>query len=109
MDKDPIRTYIDAKTELDKALLKVHNLQETIGVVNTALKESPYSFRVSDMTFPVTAPMKRGLNPRDWPSAEQIGEALVNLHNAHDHAESVWASLTKIDQQELSPLPPRRM
>jgi len=108
MGKDPIRTYIDAKRELDKALSKVHELQANIGLVNTALKEHPYSFRISGMTFPASVPIQHGLNPNDWPSAEQIGEALVNLHNAHDHAESIWASLSKADRQELSPPPPRR-
>lgn len=108
MVEDPIRTYIDAKGELDKALSKVHELQSIIGLVNTALKEHPYAFRVSGVTFPASVPIQRGLNPDDWPSAKQIGEVLANLHKAHDRAELIWASLSKADQQELSPPPKRK-
>ena len=108
MADEPIRTYINAKGELSEALSKVNELQTIIGVVNTALKEHPYSFRVSGVAFPASVPIQHGLNPDDWPSAKQIGEVLVALHKAHDRADSIWASLSKADQQELSPPPKRK-
>ncbi len=109
MSEDPIRKYLDAKNELDKALSTVEGLKSIIGEVAKALNK-PYSFMVSNVNvgFPAEVAMAGGiptLNADEWPSAKQIAETLAALHKEHHQVRNLWFSLSETDRKNLAPPP----
>lgn len=114
MSEDPVRKYLDAKDKLDIALSKVNELKSIVSYVAKALNESPYSFIVSnvDVGFPAEVAMGGAaltLNADKWPSAKQIAEALAQVHECHNNAINLYASLSDSDKKNVAQLPPKRM
>jgi len=110
MSEDPIRKYLDAKSELDATYSKVQKLQTIITDVASALNK-PYSFMVSNVGvgFPPEVAMARvpSLNADDWPSAKQLAETLASLHNAYKQVENSWMAIPQVDRKNLTPPPSR--
>lgn len=109
--EDPIRAYSASIEELNRAKAKVQQIQEIIASVLGALHK-PFEFMVSnvDVGFPPEVAMTQvpTLNANDWPSAKQIAEAISNLHDKQRKAEHAYRSLSKADQQIVSPPPDKR-
>jgi len=111
MSEDPIRKYLDAKAQMDKAFTHVRNLTSNIVAVGQALQD-PLHFMVSnvDVGFPAEVAMggaKFTLNADKWLSAKQIAEDLASLHRARHQAISLWGSLSQTDKENLASPEPK--
>ena len=111
MSIDPIREYSNAKTEQAKAQKVVQDMTFVIDKVATALRCNPSAFTIANVRIGSPAEVipsaLESLNANDWPTAEQIAESLKAMHDAHHKAQTLWASLTDSDKENL--LPPDSM
>lgn len=112
MSEDPIRKYSDAISELDKANARVLSIASVIRDIAHAINTNPYQLMVSnvDVSFPAEVAMARGiphLNADNWPNAEQIAEALSNLHQKRHEVENLWHTLSQADRKIVNPPPSR--
>lgn len=108
MSEDPVRKYLDAKAELDKAEQRVQNMARKIAEAGDALRRDPWSFMVSnvDVGFPPEVAMSsaaHSLNAREWLTAKQIAEELSAMHKAQHEAVNLWTALSNADRQNLTP------
>lgn len=108
----PIQKYSTAVDELGKARTRINQMQQIIGGVYNAL-DSPYEFMVSNVStgFPPEVAMAQGiprLNANEWPSAQQIAEAVSNLHRKYSQAENAYHALSSTDKGIVNPLPDRK-
>jgi len=107
---DPIRKYSNAISELDKANSKVLAIGRIIKDVADAINTKPYKFIVSNINvgFPAEVSLARGiptLDARIWPTAQQIAEAISNLHQKRREVEHLWNSLSAHDQNIVNAPP----
>ena len=112
MAEDPIRKYSEANDELGKAKARIQKMRDTIAEVGQSLLY-PYEFMISNVKvgLPIEVAMgsaKHSLNADDWPSAQQIAEALANLHEKRKHLENAWHALSESDRKIVNPLPPKQ-
>ena len=113
MAEDPIRKYSDAIAELNSAYLKVRSLGEIIADVGHTLNNKPYELMVSNVKvgFPPEVAFREGipsLNADNWPSAQDIAQALSDLHKARHQVDNLWHSLSASDKQIVSPPPEKK-
>ena len=105
---DPLREYSEAIDKLNKAHEKVQAIKGIIGEVHTGLN-LPYQFMVSNVRviFPQEVAMGQlpTLNANKWPSAEQVAEALTNLHVMRKQVDHIWNSLPAADKKIVYPPP----
>jgi hypothetical protein len=110
MSEDVVRKYKDAKEQLDEAYTKVIRIRRIITEVSQNLTH-PYEFMVSgtDITFPSEVGLVRTptLFASDWPSAKQIAQSLVALHQTYRLAQNAWANLSDADRANVEKLPER--
>ena len=110
MSPDPIGTYRDAKEQLDEAYTKVSRVRRIITEVNQML-EHPYEFMISgtDVGFPSELGLVRTptLSAGEWPSAKQIAQSLVALHQTYRIAQNAWMNLSQADRAAVEKLPDR--
>ena len=111
MVEDILRTYKNAKDELDTAYAKVQAIKKVIVEVGKAL-DKPYAFMVSNSStgFPAEVALVRGipgLNGSKWPSATQITEALSTLHDKSHQVDNIWQSLPEADKKVVQAPPPK--
>ena len=110
MSQDPIRAYKGAKEQLDEAYIKMLRIRRIITEVSQMLLH-PYEFMVSgtDVTFPSEVGLVRTptLFASDWPSAKQIAQSLVALHEKYRIAQNAWANLSEEDRANVEKLPDR--
>lgn len=99
MSEDPIRKYSDATKEFNAICTIVRALGEITADVGRYLNNKPFRLKISNVgvEFP---PFEEeySLNANNWPSAKQIAEALVSLHEKAKLVENVYASLSPIDK-----------
>jgi hypothetical protein len=108
MSRDPIGNYKYAKEQLDEAYVKVARIRRTITEVSQMLLH-PYEFMVSgtDVKFPPEVGLVRTptLFANDWPSASQIAQSLVALHQRYRIAQNAWGNLSLADRAQVEKLP----
>jgi hypothetical protein len=74
----------------------------------------PYELMVSNVQsggFPAEVAMGEGipsLNAQKWPTAQQIAEALSDLHKKRHEAGNAWGALSEADRKLVKFLPPKR-
>ena len=111
MSDDPVRKYLDAKKEFDAAYSRIQVLQQVVGEVISGLHR-PFTFVVSnaDVTFSreVIASKTATLDALDWPSAQQIAEALATLQETYKKVEACWKAIPESDRRNITPPPGRR-
>jgi len=108
MSEDPVRKYLDGKAKLDKALSEVQNLASIVESTGKALKHNPGHLMVSniDVGFPPEVALVSSsymLDAHKWPTAKQIAEKLVAMHQAQHEVSILWASISDKDRKNLSP------
>jgi hypothetical protein len=110
MSADPIATYKDAKQQLDEAYTKVLRVRRIITEVSQMLQH-PFEFMISgtEVGFPSELGIVRTptLSAADWPSAKQIAQSLVALHQTYRIAQNAWTNLPLADRATLEKLPDR--
>lgn len=110
MSQDPIRIYKDAKEKLDEAYTRVLKVRREITEVSQML-QNPYDFTVSgtDVTFPSEVGFVRTpiLFASNWPSAKEIAQSLVALHEKYRIAQNAWANLSEAERADVEKLPER--
>ncbi len=108
MADDPIRTYLDALKEMDKAQGAVEGLVNVIHDASKKLKRWRGA-GVSDIKAPHIPPeVQLGryvIRGGDWPCAQQLGEALGDWHRAYSRAQDAYKAVPKPDRGRLQPLP----
>jgi len=109
MVEDPIRQYSKVTEELNSATSKVQELSSFILGIGSLLTRNPYEFMVANVElkvgFPAEVSMVSGiphLNANKWPTAEQIAETLVDLHQKRKAVRDTWHSLSKADRDIVS-------
>ena len=110
MSQDTARDYLDAKEQLDEAYNKVRKVRRVITDASQML-QNPYEILVSgtDVTFPPEVGLVRTpiLSAADWPSAKQIAQSLVALHQTYRIAQNAWNKLDQADRANVEKLPDR--
>jgi hypothetical protein len=110
MSQDPVRTYKDAKEQFDEAYSKMARIRRIITEASQMLLH-PYEFMVSgtDVVFPSEVGLVRTptLFASDWPTAKQIAQSLVALHQTYRIAQNAWANLSQEDRAGVEKLPDR--
>lgn len=107
MAKDPVREYLDAKSELDKAKNTIREMTLVINKVATALRLDRERFVVTGTEIVIPAELLGGnvdsLKANEWPSAEQIAQNLKVMHDAHRKAKVLWEVLSDSDKKNSVP------
>ncbi len=110
MSPDPIRTYKDAKEQFDEAYTKMVRIRRIITDTSQMLQH-PFEFIVSgtEVVFPSEVGLVRTptLFASDWPSAKQIAQSLVTLHEKYRIAQNAWMNLSQADRANVEKLPDR--
>jgi hypothetical protein len=108
MSPDPIANYKDAKEQLDEANAKVIRLRRIVTEVSQFLQH-PYEFMISgtDVNFPSELGLVRTptLSADEWPSAKQMAQSLVALHQKYRIAQNAWSNLSQSDRAMVEKLP----
>jgi hypothetical protein len=108
MTQDPIGDYKVAKEQFDEANSKMIKIRRIISETSQMLQH-PYEFMVSgtDVVFPSEVGLVRTptLFASDWPSAKQIAQSLVALHQTYRIAKNAWSDLSQADRANVEKLP----
>ena len=104
-----IQNYSTAIDELQQARTKIQQMHKIINEVSCSLL-NPYEFTVSNVNVefpPESATVKEitSLDANEWPSAQQIAEAIVNLHHRYLQAQNAYNALSE-KEQEIVGFPP---
>ncbi|MBA7685662.1 hypothetical protein ES703_94087 [subsurface metagenome] len=110
-NEHPMHKYSAAVDELSRARTKVGQMQEFIGSVSAALLK-PYEFMVSNVNvgFPPEVSLVGGiptLDAQKWPSAQQIAEAIANLHQKYQQVQNTYHALSPADKNIVA-APPKK-
>jgi hypothetical protein len=95
MATDPIREYLDARARLDNQTRLTEAVVKVVLDGANALREWRRALvaNVSGGGFPAELVMNERsptINGREWPSAQQIADALGAWHDAHWAMRSAW-------------------
>jgi hypothetical protein len=108
MSQDPVHDYKVAKEQFDEAYNKLVRIRRIITDTSQSLQH-PYEFMVTgtDVVFPSEVGLVRTptLFASDWPSAKQIAQSLVALHQAYRLAKNAWSNLSQTDRANVEKLP----
>lgn len=109
---DPVRRYLDARVKYEEATARCDEMIGMIRGVAMMLFESPlrFSFSNCSVIMPAEAVMIRSdsrpsPDANRWPTADQIHQALKNVHTAKDELQSAWSTLATTDRAGLQSPP----
>jgi hypothetical protein len=110
----PTRKYATANEELRKARDDTQKLRDIIARVGQNLLR-PYEFMVSDISvsggFPPEIALAKGipsLSAREWPTAQQIAEAVANLHQKYKQVQDAYHALSDAEKGVVNPPPDKK-
>jgi hypothetical protein len=108
MSQDPVQDYKVTKEQFDEAYAKMVKIRRIISDTSQMLQH-PYEFMVTgtDVVFPSEVGLVRTptLFASDWPSAKQIAQSLVALHQTYRIAKNAWNNLSQGDRANVEKLP----
>ena len=108
MSKDPIQDYKVAKEQLDEAYSKMVRIRRIITDTSQMLQD-PYEVLITgtDVAFPSELGLVRTptLFAADWPSAKQLAQSLVAIHQTYAIAKNAWNKLSPEDMANVEKLP----
>lgn len=106
MTEDPVRRYLDALKKVQQARAKV---ERVVGVVTDAGKKLGkwQEVSVSDVNVGFPAELLGGpsISGREWPTAQELAEALAAWHNARHEARNAWSGVPGPDRSGLQSPP----
>jgi hypothetical protein len=103
---DPIRAYIDSQSNRDRVAGIAKRYVSTIVQVAAALQRNPLGVMFSNTTtgMPMTVATDRPIaSAGDWPTAEQIQQALAQWHHANQQVLQAWNAVPQADKSSLKP------
>jgi hypothetical protein len=107
MPQELVRDYKVAKEQFDEAYSKMVKIRRIISDTSQML-QLPYEFIVTgtDVVFPSEVGLVRTptLFASDWPSAKQIAQSLVALHQTYRTAKNAWNNLSQEDRANVEKL-----
>jgi hypothetical protein len=108
MSKDPVHDYKAALEQLDEAYNKMVRYRRIITDTSQMLQH-PYEMMISgtDVSFPSILGLVKTptLFASDWPTAKQLAQSLVALHQAYAIAKNAWNNLPPEDRANVEKLP----
>ncbi len=108
MSQDLIGNYKYAREQLDEAYTKLARIRRIIAEASQMLQH-PYDLLVSgtEVKFPPEVGLVRTpvLFAADWPSATQIAQVLVALHQKYRIAQNAWVNLSQAERSQVEKLP----
>ncbi len=108
MAKDPVLDYKVAKEKYDEAYAKMVRIRRIV-TDTSQMFQHPYEFIVTgtDVVFPSEVGLVRTptLFAADWPSAKQIAQSLVALHQTYRMAKNAWVNLSDAERTQVEKLP----
>jgi hypothetical protein len=104
---DPIRTYLDSVTNLDRVTATAKMQIAIVAQVAQALQRDPLHFMFSNTNIGMPGNAMGGptADGSKWPTAEQIQAALSQWHHARLTASQAWNSVPQADRNNLKPPP----
>jgi hypothetical protein len=103
---DPIRTYLDSMANLERVAANAKRLIGTVVGVASALQRDPLRFMFSNSAsgLPMDVAFKAAsANANDWPTADQIQQALAQWHHARAQVSQAWNAVPQNDRNSLRP------
>ncbi len=107
MSADPLRVFMDAKTDYDSKMAEVQDLTKLIDSVAQALRRNPLELmvaNVSNVGFPMEVALRQGVPSLDanrWPSGQRIAEVLTAAHAARKRARDTYYALPEAERRNL--------
>lgn len=94
MAADPIAEYQQSLRDLERARNEAERIVQVITRA-ASLLEHWQDVRVSDVnvSFPVGIPQANIINGKDWPSAQQLAEALSRYHSTLHEVNNAYRRL----------------
>lgn len=92
---DPVRIYQEALREFEEAKKRVRDVVETIRDVASKLKDWP-RVKVTNISTPFPPDAALGdasIDAGQWPTGQQIADALVDCHWAYRAMDNAWGAL----------------
>jgi|GEM_PF-3583265 len=108
MSAELIAKYLEARAALLAAENRVLKVIAPISSAATALRNwDQVMISNTSVGFPMDIALthKPTLNAREWPTLDQVAEALAASHDARHKAENAWHAIPSDLQAGLQPLP----
>jgi hypothetical protein len=106
---DPIRTYLDSVNNLERVAADAKRMISVVVGVASALQQNPLRVMFSNaaigMPMDVAFGRSATANARDWPTADQIQQALAQWHHARAQVSQAWNTVPPNDRNSLRPPP----
>ncbi len=105
MAEDAVTKYLDAQNRYKKTQAEIQEMQAHIKKVSDALVNY-YAFRISGIEMSAEAGFGRGtysFEPKKWPDAERITNAILDLHKTHKEATEAWSAVPQNYRNNLEP------
>lgn len=106
MSTDPIRAYLDARNNLEQAAQRAERM---VGIIlGAAIKLRDWK-RVmvsnANVGFPaeIALTTQNSIRADEWPTAQQLAEALAQWHQARSAARSAWSAVPSSDRPGIQP------
>lgn len=104
MATDSLRAYLDALRTLEETTQHVHRIKRVITDAADKLQEwRRVIVSGTSAGFPVELTGAPSISANDWPTAEQLAEALRAWHQASDAADHAWRQVPAADRRGLQP------
>jgi hypothetical protein len=104
-----IRLYFDALSTFEEAEKKASKIISIVCSVAEVLRLNPQRFFFSN-SVPMPAEVVLGRtsvgDANQWPSANQIQEALMQCHEALENVQNAWRAIPGEDRKKLQVPPP---
>jgi len=103
MSEDPIRRYSEAAQEFEQAFARISEIASIINQVRIQLDKEPHVFMISNVgtVFPEEISQAEDiftLEAYEWPSSEDLAEAIVNLETKRKKLKEAWNALSDTDK-----------
>jgi hypothetical protein len=105
---DPIRNYLDSVANLEHVPANAKRMISVVLNVAAALQRNPLGVMFSNTVtgMPMSVGTERPIaNASDWPTAEQIQQALAHWHHARLQTSQAWSAISPSDRNSLKPPP----
>lgn len=112
MSDDPIRAYLDARKAFEQAEGTLNKIRVPIHDAATMLGQGYHQSTMTNapggMGFPMDAFGNHSIDYNTWPTAEEIGQALVEWHKSYNTLKNTYRAIPGPDQSGVQPPPSYR-
>lgn len=110
MSQDDVQKYIEAKAKFEAAHAALDKINNQLAHVSSALTRFRGNFMFSNSSIGLPAdvalnPRHESANARDWPTPDQINQALADWHAGKSGVNGAWSALSDDERGALQPPP----